>query len=168
MTALPHQHGLRPGKPAHAPLRSKSDGKRPHPGARASRPHALPFGAAQFPCDSAPGHSAGGKAMGSDKSESWRRCRSSRVEEMNEAAGRLVRAGRPRSRVGFVHLRRRSEGAPSVFVSIRVHSCPFVVPLQQPSAVSSSNDLPGKPGCSRSPGQGRVGGAHKGRPYHST
>ena len=29
MTALPHRHGLRPGKPAHAPLRSKSDGKRP-------------------------------------------------------------------------------------------------------------------------------------------
>ena len=30
------------------------------PGARASRPHALPFGAAQFPCDVAPGHPASG------------------------------------------------------------------------------------------------------------
>ena len=29
VTALPHRHGLRPGKRAHAPLRSKSDGKRP-------------------------------------------------------------------------------------------------------------------------------------------
>ena len=29
MTALSHRHGRRPGKPAHASLRSKSDGKRP-------------------------------------------------------------------------------------------------------------------------------------------
>ena len=27
-----------------------------HPGARASRPHALPLPAAQFPCDGAAGH----------------------------------------------------------------------------------------------------------------
>ena len=38
--------------------------------------------------------------MGSDKAESRRRCRSSQVEEMNEAVPSLVRAGRPRSRVG--------------------------------------------------------------------
>ena len=31
MTALPHRHGLRPGKPARAPLRSKSGGRRRHP-----------------------------------------------------------------------------------------------------------------------------------------
>ena len=28
VTALPHRHGLRPGKPARAPLRRKSDGRR--------------------------------------------------------------------------------------------------------------------------------------------
>ena len=99
---LPHRHGLRPGKPARAPLRSKSDGRRRHPGARASRPHAIPLRAAQFPCDAAPGHPAGGNGMGSAEAGSWRRCRSSRVEEMAEAVPRIVRAGRPRSRVGFI------------------------------------------------------------------
>ncbi len=72
-----------------------------HPGARASRPHALPLCAAQFPCDVAPGRPAGRNGMDSDKAESWRRCRSSRVEEMAEAARRRMRAGRPRSRVDF-------------------------------------------------------------------
>ena len=43
--------GLWPGNPAGAPSRNKSDGRRPHPGARASRPHAIPLRAAQFPCD---------------------------------------------------------------------------------------------------------------------
>ncbi len=38
-TALPHRHGLRLGKLARVPLRSKSDRRRSHPGARASRPH---------------------------------------------------------------------------------------------------------------------------------
>ena len=99
---LQHRHGLRPGKPARAPLRSKSDGRRRHPGARASRPHAIPLRAAQFPCDAAPGHPAGGNGMGSAEAGSWRRCRSSRVEEMAEAVPRIVRAGRPRSRVGFI------------------------------------------------------------------
>ena len=73
-----------------------------HPGARASRPHAMPFRAAQFPCDVAAGHPAGGNHMGSADAESWRRCRSSRVEELAEAVPGLVRAGRPRSRVGFI------------------------------------------------------------------
>ena len=40
--------------------------------------------------------------MGLAEAESWRRCRSSRVEEMAEAVPRIVRAGRPRSRVGFI------------------------------------------------------------------
>ena len=40
--------------------------------------------------------------MGSAEAESWRRCRSTRVEELAQAAGGLVRAGRPRSRVGFI------------------------------------------------------------------
>ena len=45
---------------------------------------------------------AGGNGMGLAEAESWRRCRSSRVEEMAEAVPRIVRAGRPRSRVGFI------------------------------------------------------------------
>ena len=40
--------------------------------------------------------------MGSAQSEQWRRCRSTRVEEMTEAVPGPVRAGRPRSRVGFI------------------------------------------------------------------
>ena len=66
------------------------------------RAHAIPLRAAQFPCDAAPGHPAGGNGMGSAEAGSWRRCRSSRVEEMAEAVPRNVRAGRPRSRVGFI------------------------------------------------------------------
>ena len=85
VTALPHRHGLRPGKPARAPLRSKSDERRRPPGARASRPHAVPLRAAQFPCDTAPGYPAGGNAMGSSEAESRPRCRSTRVERMGEA-----------------------------------------------------------------------------------
>ena len=75
---------------------------RPHPGARASLPHALPLRAAQFPCDAASGHLAGGNAVGPAEAESWRRCRSIRVEQMGEAVPGRVRAGRPRSRVGFI------------------------------------------------------------------
>ena len=97
--------------------------KAAHPGARASRPHALPLRAAQFPCDSAPGHPAGGNGMGSAHAGSWRRCRSRRVGVMAEAAGRLVRAGRPRSRVASSH---------DVVAATEVHRslCLFVVRLQ--------------------------------------
>ncbi|MCY3758049.1 MAG: hypothetical protein OXG96_10030, partial [Acidobacteria bacterium] len=70
--------------------------------ARASRPHALPSRAAQFPCDGAPGHPAGGNGMDSAEAEPGRRCRSTRVEKLAEAVPRRVRAGRPRSRVGFI------------------------------------------------------------------
>ena len=73
------------------------------PGARASRPHAIPLRAAQFPCDAAPGHPVGGNGMGSAEADSWPRCRSTRVEQMAEAVPRRVRAGRPRSRVGILH-----------------------------------------------------------------
>ena len=55
-----------------------------------------------FPAMRPPGHPAGGNGMGSAEADSWRRCRSTRVEEMAEAVPRLVRAGRPRSRVGFL------------------------------------------------------------------
>ena len=43
-----------------------------HPGTRASRPHVLPLRSAQFPCDLAPGHPAGGNGMGSAEAEAWR------------------------------------------------------------------------------------------------
>ena len=66
------------------------------PGARASRPHSLRWVAAQFPRDAAHGHPAGSKRLGSAEAESWRRCRSSRVEAMGEAVpvlcGRDARA----------------------------------------------------------------------------
>ena len=72
------------------------------PGARASRPHAVPWVAAQFPCDVAADRPAGGNRMGPAEAEAGRRCRLIAVEEMAEAAGGLVRAGRPRSRGGFL------------------------------------------------------------------
>ena len=67
-----------------------------HPGARASRPHALPLPAAQFPRNAPPRHPPGGNATGSAQAESWRPCRSIRAEEMVEAlpvlCGRGARA----------------------------------------------------------------------------
>ena len=71
------------------------------PGARASRPHAVPSVAAQFPCDVAADRPAGGNRMGPAEAEAGRRCRLIPVEEMAEAAGGFVRAGRPRSRGGL-------------------------------------------------------------------
>ena len=72
------------------------------PGARASRPHAVPSVAAQFPCDVAADHPVGGNRMSPAEAEAGRRCRLIPVEEMAEAAGGFVRAGRPRSRGGFL------------------------------------------------------------------
>ena len=105
------------------------------PGARASRPHAVPSVAAQFPCDVAADRPAGGNRMGPAEAGAGRRCRLIPVEEMAEAAGGFVRAGRPRSRGASSHDRVtptgqkcRSilapvvvEGGPSVLVTIRVH-----------------------------------------------
>ena len=62
----------------------------------------MPLRIAQFPCDVALGHPVGGNAMGSAEAESRRRCRSTWVEQMAEAVPGLVRAGRPRSREGFI------------------------------------------------------------------
>ena len=75
----------------------------PHPGARASRPHAVPSVAAQFPCDVAADRPAGGNRMGPAEAEAGRRCRLIPVEEMAKAAGGFVRAGRPRSRGASSH-----------------------------------------------------------------
>ena len=88
----------------------QSPGRRRHPGARASRPHAPPLRAAQFPWDGAPGQPAGGNGLGRAEPASWHRRRSSRLGEIGEAVPIIVRAGRPRSRVGLIPRRRRSKG----------------------------------------------------------
>ena len=110
------------------------------PGARASRPHAVPWVAAQFLCDVAAERPAGGNRMGPAEAEAGRRCRLIPVEEMAEAARGFVRAGRPRSRGGLPpmtgsHQRDKSAEAfwrqlslkevdlsLCLFVFIRVHS----------------------------------------------
>ena len=71
----------------------------PHPGARASRPHALPQRTAQNACDGAPDSPAGRNGVNPAKAEPWRDCRSSRVGEEGQAVPRQMRARRPRSRV---------------------------------------------------------------------
>ena len=105
------------------------------PGARASRPHPLPWVVAQFPCDGAPVHPAGGNRMGPAQAEPGRLCRSIRVEEMGEAlpvmCGRDARAPGWASSHEVVISRSRYrrcirprlviEGGPSLFVFIRVH-----------------------------------------------
>ena len=63
---------------------------------------AVPSVAAQFPCDVAADRPAGENRMGPAEAEAGRRCRLIPVEEMAEAAGGFVRAGRPRSRVDFL------------------------------------------------------------------
>ena len=62
--------------------------------------------------------------MGSAEAESWRRCRSSLMEEMAKAVPVIVRAGRPRSRVGL-HPMTSSQQWRSM--GIGVYSCSFVV-----------------------------------------
>ena len=93
------QAGFQRSRPPDTP--TSPSGGHP-PGARASRPHPLPLPGAQFPCDATAGHPAGGNPMGPAEAEPWRRCRSPQVEEMGEAVPGFVRAGRPRSRVGFI------------------------------------------------------------------
>ena len=55
-----------------------------------------------FPVMRHPGYTAGENRMGPAEVEPWCRCRSIRVEEMGEAMQGIVRAGRPRSRVGIL------------------------------------------------------------------
>ena len=114
-----------------------------HPGARASRPHPVPLAAAELQCDAAGSHPVCGNSIGQAEGEPWRRCRLIQVGEMAEAVPGLVRAGRPRSRepssYDIVTPRAQNcrsilvplvvEGDPSVFWSICVYSCPFVVRL---------------------------------------
>ena len=105
------------------------------PGARASRPHAVPSVAAQFPCDVAADRPAGGNRMGPAEAEAGRRCRLIPVEEMGEAVpvlcGRDARApgwASSHDRVTPTGQKCRSilapvvvEGGPSVLVPIRVY-----------------------------------------------
>ena len=95
----------------------------------------VPLVAAQFPCDAAAVHPAGGNRMGPAEAEPGRLCRSIRVEEMGEAlpvlCGRDARApgwasshdaGISRSRYRrCIRPRLVIEGGPSLFVFIRVH-----------------------------------------------
>ncbi len=109
------------------------------PGARASRPHAVPSVAAQFPCDIAADRPAGGNRMGPAEAEAGRRCRSNRVEEMAEAAGGFVRAGRPRSRGASSHDRVTPTGQKcrSILASVVVEGGPSVlVPETKPVSPS--------------------------------
>ena len=71
---------------------------RPCPGARASRPHAVPLVVAELPRGFAGSHYVGSNRSGQAEGEPWRRSRLIQVEEMAEAVPGLVRAGRPRSR----------------------------------------------------------------------
>ena len=137
-------------------IRTARGGTALPPGARASRPHAVPLAAAELQCDALQAATlSGGNSIGQAEGEPWRRSRLIQVGEMAEAVPGLVRAGRPRSR-GAIILRAgrprsreaiivragrpRSQGdpfwallvvqaGPSVFRSIRVYSCPLVVRL---------------------------------------
>ena len=134
----------------------------PPPGARASRPHPLPWVAAQFPCDATPGYPVGGNGMGSAEAESWRRCRSTRFEDMGEVlpvlCGRDARAPGWASSHDVVISRSRYrrcirarlviEGGPSLFVFIRVHWW-FVLKNDRqflPRMIRTAGRGPGLPG----------------------
>ena len=119
---------------------------RPPPGARASRPHAVPWVAAQFPCDVAADRPAGGNRMGPAEAEAGRRCRLIPVEEMAEAAGGFVRAGRPRSRGACSHyvVIPRAQNCRSIWAPLVIEGGPSVLPETKP--VSLSNDPHGRAG----------------------
>ena len=108
---LPSRGGRAPGSQANGSfpkgtgrLSEKSPAGYPPPHHRDDTPGSagVPSVAAQFPCDVAADRPAGGNRMGPAEAEAGRRCRLIPVEEMAEAAGGFVRAGRPRSWVGFL------------------------------------------------------------------
>ena len=139
VTTLPHRHGLRPGKPAPAPSKSKRDGRdapreRGRPARMLSRcvplslpamrhPATLPAGTPWARPKQSPGPVAGRPG--------WRRW----PRLCQDLCGRDARA---------------PGGASShdVVAAKEVHrsSCLFVVRPQQQSSVSSSNDLSGRAG----------------------
>ena len=100
------------------------------PGARASRPHPVPWVAAQFPCDAATGHPP------------HRPVRSRAMPRLCQ----VFFAGGTPALPGGLHPITSSH--PRRSIVLRVYSCSFVVRLQKQSAVSSSNDLPTRAGAS--------------------
>ena len=72
-------------------------GRGAHPGARASRPHAVPSRSAQFPRNGAPGHPAGRNAMGPAGAASWRPpgARASRPHAVPSRSAQFPRNGAP-------------------------------------------------------------------------
>ena len=119
-------------------------------GARASRPHSVPLAAAELQCDAVGNHPVGGNRGGQAEGEPWRRSRLIRVGKMarlcQALCGRDARAPRRPSSHDIVAPRAQNcrsnvaplvvEGGPSVFWSIRVYLCPFVVRLYYRWAVS--------------------------------
>ena len=103
----------------------------------------VPLAAAELQCNAAGSHPVGGNSSGQAEGDPRRRSRLIQVGEMAEAVPGLVRAGRPRSREASSHdiVTPRApncrsilvplvvEAGPSVFRSICVPSCPFVVHL---------------------------------------
>ena len=134
-TALPHRHGLRPGKPAHAPLRSKSDGRRPtrergRPARMLSRSVPLSFPAMRHPATLPAG-------------TAWARPKQS----PGAVAGRLGWRRWPRLCQDLCGRDARAPGWASsrdVVSAKEAHrsSCLFVLRPQQQSSVSPSNDPP--------------------------
>ena len=136
--------GLQPGKPARAPLNSKSEGRKPtRERGRPARMHSrcVPL---SFP---AMGHRAtlpaGTEWLGRSRvlAPLW--------VDPGTADGRgcaRTCAGGTPALPGGLHPMTSSQQRRSI--GIRVYSCSFVVRLQQPSAVSSSNHLAGRPGVS--------------------
>ena len=89
-----------------------------------SRPHALPYRAAQFSCDIAPGRPACGSGRGMTEAESWRRCRSSMVG----------RGGRGRAGIN-------AGETPALPGGSRPHALPYR------AAQFSCDIAPGRPAC---------------------
>ena len=93
-TALPHRPDCGPASRRVLPRGARAIGRGAHPGARALRPPA------QFSCDGATGHPAGGNRMSPAEAEPRRRCRSSRVEELGEALTPALGGLHPLTRKG--------------------------------------------------------------------
>ena len=129
--------GLWPGKPAHAPLRGKSDWKRRprergRPARMRSRRVPLSFSATRHPATQPAGtawartsQSPGGTVAGRPGWRSW--------ERLCECG-----AGGTPALPGGLHLIKLSH--PWRSIDLRVYSCSFVVRLQQRSVVSLSFD----------------------------
>ena len=157
--------GTRP--PSARPGSSKSDGKRTHPGARASRPHALPLRAALLPCNAAPGkparHPGAARVMGGESTRergrlarihcrcvplSFLRC-GTRHAGTPPRAARVIGGGatRERGRPARMHCRCGPLSFPAMrHPAILSAGTAWAGPKQSPGAVDT-----GRPGWSRLP-----------------